>query len=395
MVAAPSPSVSPWPALIEQLADLPDPRIARTRLHKLTDILAIAICAVLCGADGWDDFVAFGRAKHEWLKERLGLELPSGIPCADTFRRVFARLDPEALETCFRQWTRQLHVRTHGEVIALDGKVVRHSFDTACEQPAIHMVSAWAARARLVLGQVKIDDKTNEIPTVPALLKLIDICGCIVTADAMSCQKATAAVIIAQGADYVLAVKDNQPTLYADIQARFAYAEAHGYEDILHRYCTQNDKGHGRIETRRCDLLPLALNDPFWGDVQAEWTGLRSLAKLTCTRQIGEKTSTEVRYFISSVPQSASCVLRAVRAHWGIENRLHYVLDVSMNEDACRIRRDHGAENLAVLRHIGLNLLRQEKTNPRGIKARRKQAGWDNDYLAQILISDEEQDETI
>jgi predicted transposase YbfD/YdcC len=386
---------SPWPALIEQFTDLPDPRVERTRLHKLIDILSIAICAVICGAEGWDDFVAFGRAKQDWLKERLGLELPSGIPSADTFRRVFARLDPQALQTCFRAWTRQLHVRTQGEVIALDGKVVRHSFDTACEQGAIQMVSAWAARARLVLGQVKIEDKTNEIPTVPALLKLIDIRGCIVTTDAMSCQRATAATIIEQGGDYVLAVKDNQPTLYADIQARFAYAEAHGYEDIDHRHRTHIDKGHGRIETRVCDLLPLVPQDPLWGDVQQQWRGLRGLARITCTRQIADKVRTEVRYFISSLPPSAPGVLRAVRAHWGIENRLHYVLDVSMNEDASRIRRDHGAENFAVLRHIGLNLLRQEKTSPRGIKAKRKQAGWDNDYLALILISDEEQEEQI
>src|SRR5580704_9297647 len=315
-------SVSVWPALIEQLNALPDPRVERTRLHHLIDILSIAVCAVICGAEGWDDFVAFGRAKQDWLKERLGLQLPSGIPSADTFRRVFARLDPQALQTCFRNWTRLLHVRTHGEVIALDGKVVRHSFDTACQQGAIHMVSAWAARARLVLGQVKIEDKTNEIPTVPALLRLLDIHGCIVTTDAMSCQKATAATIIEAGGDYVLAVKDNQPTLYADMVARFAYAEAHGYEDIVHRHRTEVDKGHGRIETRTCDLLPLAPQDPLWGDVQQQWAGLGGLAKITCSRQIGDKISTEVRYFISSLPPSASAVLRAVRAHWGIENRL-------------------------------------------------------------------------
>jgi predicted transposase YbfD/YdcC len=388
-------TTSPWPALIEQLAGLPDPRVERTRLHKLIDILAIGICAVICGADGWDDFVAFGRAKHDWLQERLGLELPHGIPSADTFRRVFGRLDPQALQTCFLLWTRQLHVRTQGEVIALDGKVVRHSFDTASGKAAIHMVSAWAARARLVLGQVKIAEKTNEIPTVPALLKLIDIHGCIVTTDAMSCQKATAAAIIEQGGDYVLAVKDNQPSLYADIEARFAHTEPHGYEHTHPRGCTHTDKGHGRIETRRCDVLPLALHDPFWADVQADWKGLRSLARITCTRQIGEQTSTQVRYFISSLCGRASTLLGAVRSHWGIENRLHYVLDVSLNEDACRVRADHGAENLAVLRHIAVNLLRQEQTSPRGIKAKRKQAGWDNDYLAQILISDAGHEEQI
>jgi predicted transposase YbfD/YdcC len=218
----------------------------------------------------------------------------------------------------------------------------------------------------------------------------------------MSCQRATTATIIEQGGDYVLAVKDNQTTLYADMQARLAYAEACGYEDIVARHRTEVDKGHGRIETRVCDVLPLAPEDPLWRDMQQQWRGLRGLAKITCTRQIGDKISTEGRYFIPSLPPSAQGVLRAVRAHWGIENRLHYVLDVSMNEEACRIRRDNGAENFAVLRDMGLNLLRQdlnllrqEKTRPRGIKAKRKQARWDNDYLALILISDEEQDEQI
>ena len=384
--------VSAWPALIDYLSDVPDPRVERTRRHNLLDILVIAICGVLCGAEGWDDLVAFGRAKQGFLGERLGLELPSGIPSADTFRRVFARLDPNALQQCLRNWTRQLHRRTQGEVIALDGKVLRHSFDSACGQGAIHLVSAWAASARLVLGAVKIEDKTNEIPTVPALLSLLDIEGCIITTDAMSCQTKTAQQIRAQGADYVLAVKDNQPHLYADMQARFAHAEHHRYEQSAHSHCTAREKGHGRIQERHCDLITLDEDDAFWADVQAQWSGLRSLARITCTRQLGEKISIEVRYFISSLPESAKKVLRAVRAHWGIENRLHYVLDVSLNEDACRIRKDHGAENFAVLRHISLNLLHQEKTSGRGIKAKRKQAGWDNDYLALILVSDKEHD---
>jgi predicted transposase YbfD/YdcC len=385
-------SISVWPALIEQLNQLPDPRVERTRLHHLIDILSIAICAVICGAEGWDDFVSFGRAKQEWLKEKLGLELPAGIPSADTFRRVFARLDPQALQICFRLWTQQLHVHTQGEVIALDGKVLRHSFDTACQQKPIHVVSAWAASARLVLGQVKIEEKTNEIPMVPALLKLLDIQGCIVTTDAMSCQKATAAQIISQGGDYVLAVKENQPHLYADIKGRFAHARARRFEETDHRHCQENDLGHGRIETRCCDLITLAPNDPLWGDVQAEWSGLLSLARITSTRQIRGEESLEERFFISSIPHHARRVLRAVRQHWGIENRLHYVLDVSMDEDACRIRKDHGAENMAVLRHISLNLLQQEKTSPRGIKAKRKQAGWDNDFLAQVLIANQGRD---
>lgn len=378
-------AASAFPTLVECLSDLPDPRIARTRLHSLLDVLVIAICAVLCGAEGWDDMHAFGVAKRAWLQERL--DLPHGIPSADTFRRVFARLEPSALQTCFRLWTQTLHQLTEGEVIALDGKVLRHSFDVALEQPAMHMVSAWAAEARLVLGQIKIVDKTNEIPMVPALLRLLDIRGCLVTTDAMSCQTETVAQIVEQGGGYVLAVKNNQKNLYHDIVARFTYAQEKHWRDMAHSVCTRTSRGHGRVDTRRCDLLTLDVDDLCWGDMQQQWRGLRSLARVTCTRQVGEQASEEVRYFISSVPDDAQKVLRAVRQHWGIENRLHHVLDVSLDEDGSRIRREHGAENMAVLRHIALNLLRQEKTYERGIKARQKRAGWDSAYLEQVLVS--------
>lgn len=288
------------------------------------------------------------------------------------------------MQRCFRRWTQTLHQLTQGEVIALDGKVLRHSFDLAAEQPALHMVSAWAADARLVLGQLKITEKTNEIPMVPALLDFFDIAGCIITTDAMSCQTATVAQIVTQGGDYVLAVKDNQKHLHHDIMARFAYAEEKQWRDLAHSRCTRTSRGHGRVDVRRCDLLTLDAHDLCWGDVQAQWQGLRSLARITCTRYIGSKTSAEVRYFISSLPHDAGQVLGSVRKHWGIENRLHHVLDVSLGEDASRIRKEHGAENMAVLRHIALNLLRQETTCERGIKARQKKAGWDNTYLTQV-----------
>ena len=374
-----------YPTLVECFSDLPDPRVERTRAHNLMDILVIAVCAVLCGAEGWEDMVDFAHAKREWLQERVAL--PKGIPCADTFRRVVSRLDPEALQTCFRRWTHTLHELTEGEVIAFDGKTLRHSFDNACGLPAIHMVSAWAARARLVLGAIKVGEKSNGIPAVPALLALLDIRGCIVTTDAMSCQKATAAQIIAQEGEYVLAVKDNQPSLSEAIQLRFAYLGEHPFEAGSLQGCTRHNKGHGRLESRHCQLITLQQNDPLWGDLQQEWAGLRSLVRITCTRQIGDKQSEEVRYFISSLLTPPAKLLCAVRQHWGIENRLHYVLDVSLDEDACRIRKDNGAEVLAVLRHITLNLLRQEKTSHRGIKARQKKAGWDNDYLSLVLIS--------
>ncbi len=375
-----------FPTLVECFGDLPDPRVERTRAYPLMDILIMGICATICGGEGWEDMAEFAKAKRDWLTQHL--QLPGRTPCADTFRRVFSRVDPAALQECFRRWTLALHALTEGEVIALDGKTLRHSFDTACAMAAVHMVSAWASKARLVLGQVKVAEKSNEIPAVPALLALLDIRGCIVTADALNCQRATAAQIIAGGGEYVLAVKGNQPTLEAAVVGRLDYLQDHPFEEAKRSVCTRHDKGHGRLETRTCELVTLDTDDALWGDLQQEWAGLRSFARITCTRQMGEKVSEEVRYFISSLPGSASKVLSSVRQHWGIENRLHYVLDVSMDEDACRIRKDHAAQNLAVLRHIALNLMRQETTCKCGIKARLKLAGWDTQYMAKILLAE-------
>ena len=381
------PSV-PLPVLMECLSELPDPRVERTRLHQLIDILTIGICGVICGAEGWDDIARFGRSKEEWLRDKLGLSLPNGIPSADTFRRVFARLSPQKLQEAFQRWTKQLYVATKGEVISLDGKVLRHSFDTAFDQSPIHMVSAWAASARLVLGAVKVDEKSNEITAVPLLLAAMDIEGCIITADALNTQKSIAAQIVAQGADYLLPVKDNHPHLYHDIQNLFEHARKHRYEGVEHSHRTSRTYGHGRDEVRRCDVILLQQNDPFWGDLQQEWSKLNSLVCIERTRQTSKGTATEVAYYISSLRTDALEYQRVARSHWGIENRLHYVLDVSMDEDECRIRRDHGAENFAVLRHIALNLLRQEQTTKAGVKARQKLAGWDNVYLAKVLLAD-------
>ena len=373
------------PVLIEAFIDMPDPRVERTRAHLLIDIIVTAVCAFIAGADGWDDIVLFTKSKEEFFREKL--ELPNGIPCADTYRRVLSRLDPVAFETRFRKWAKELHEITKGEVIALDGKTLRHSFDKTFNQPSIHMVSAWAASSGLVLGQVKVDEKSNEIPAVPALLALLDIKDCIVTTDAMSCQKATATQIISQEADYVLAVKDNQPTLAKAIQARFEYVDEHPFEREGYASVPLSDYGHSRSETRKCDLITLEVNDPYWGDFQDEWAGLRSLVRVTGTRKMRDKTTCETRYFISSLKTTPKKMLATVRKHWSIENSLHYVLDVSFDEDACRIRRDNGAEILSVLRHIALNLLSRDKTCKRGIKARRKLAGWDTDYLSQLLIN--------
>jgi predicted transposase YbfD/YdcC len=403
------PSFLPSLSLTDCFADLPDPRVERTRLHALSDILVIAICAVLCGAEGWDDIAEFSEAKRDWLEERLTLE--HGLPCADTYRRVFARLQPDAFAAGFLRWVQalqeqtkgqvkeqtkgqvkeqtkgQVKEQTKGQVIAVDGKTLRHSFDAASGQQSIHMVSAWASSSRLVLAQAKVEAKSNEITAVPALLSLLDLTGCIVTADAMSCQRAIAAQIVQQGGDYVLALKGNQENLHDDVRRFFEYAAARRFEATLHQEYLCRDNDHGRIETRRLVQVDLAHLESRWADVQQQWAGLSSLLMLQSERQIGQKTTTETRYYLCSLSGDAKKAAHAVRQHWGIENSVHWVLDVVFDEDACRIRKDHGPQNFAVLRHMALNLLPQEKTNKRGIKAKQKRAGWDNAFLTKLLTN--------
>lgn len=370
--------VSPF---IEHFGALKDPRVDRTKRHPLLDILVIAVCAVIAGAEGWEDIAEFGRLKERFFRERLGLTLPHGIPSPDTFRRGIARLDPEAFGRAFVAWTQGLRVRTQGEILALDGKTLRHSFDTSAGQAAIHLVSAWAAKNRLVLAQVKVDDKSNEITAFPALLALLDLHECTVTIDAMGCQKEIARQIIAQGGDYVLALKGDQGELFEDVRQFFADATEDGFAGIRSRWHETVEKDHGRIEKRRYWVVEKI----DWLEGKEEWAGLRSIGMAESVRRIGEKVETERRYFLWSGGGSARKFGRAVRSHWGIENSEHHVLDVSFDEDACRIRRGNGAENFATLRHIALNLLRREPTAQRGIKARLRRAGWDEAYLLRVL----------
>lgn len=384
----------PPPSFLSHFSDLSDPRVDRTKRHALLDILVIALLAVLCGAEGWEEIEEFGLAKQRWLKERLDLALVHGIPSDDTFRRVFARLDPQALSGCFRSFVQTLHEQTKGEVIALDGQVLRHSFDTAAGQPALHLVRAFATEARLVLGTVAVSDKSNEIPAVQALLPLLSLQGQIVTADAMHTQKETVALIQEQGGDYLLPLKENHPHLLEDVTACFAHlvqnpaclkewTEAHAGRAV-HR-ASENDYGHARQETRSALVLTLAENDPDWQDQQAQWVGLRSLVRIERTRQTQEKQSQETVFFLTNLTGPARQIARAARRHWQIENGLHWILDVQMNADACRIRKDNAPENLALLRSLAFNLLKQEKTRHGGVKARQKLAGWDTDYLLKLI----------
>lgn len=366
----------------EHFGELKDPRIDRTKRHELLDIVAIAMCAVICGADSWVDIELFGNSKRQWL-ERF-LSLPNGIPSHDTFGRVFRMLDPKDFEQCFIEWVKAVYQLTGGQVIALDGKTARGSVDSANGKAAIHIVSAWASANRLVLAQTKVTQKSNEITAIPELLEILELSGCIVTIDAMGCQKQIAKQIVEKQADYVLALKANQRQLYEDVKDSFERAHAERFLDIEHDYHGSVSKDHGRLETRRC----WTISDQKYLDYinpEGAWKNLASITMVTSVREVGDKASDESRYYISSLPGTATRVLEAIRTHWGIENSVHWVLDVAFDEDRNRARRDNAPQNLAIIRKIALNLLKQETTSKGGVKARRKLAGWNEDYLIKVL----------
>jgi predicted transposase YbfD/YdcC len=378
----------PTLSLIEHFKDLSDPRVNRTKDHELIDILVIAVCTMLCGGESFNDMEDFGKAKEEWF--RTFLTLTNGIPVHDTFNRVFAALDPRQFLDCFLRWTQSLRQAVHQEIVALDGKALRRARNK--KETLKYVVSAWAESNGLVLGQLKVADKSNEITAVPELLRVLELSGCIVTLDAMGCQRKIAREIIEADADYVLALKGNQETVHDEVKSfldqiiaeRLAPSPRGVKLSKAAATLVQHEtieKDHGRLEIRRY----YQSGELDWFADLDQWEGLRSVGAVQSIRQIDGERTLEWRYYLASLPPDAELFGRAVRSHWGVENKVHWVMDVTFREDLSRARAGYASENLATLRRLALNMLRKEKTKKRGIRGKQLNAGWDHPYLLRLL----------
>jgi predicted transposase YbfD/YdcC len=366
--------------LFESLKKIDDPRREHQKFHSLFDILVISICAVICGAEHWTEIEEFGEAKQQWFSSFL--ELENGIPSHDTFRRVFSLLDNIELKEIFVEWISSAVRLSKGSLVNIDGKNLCGSKEPIKGKKALNIVSAWASEQSIVLGEVKTDEKSNEITAIPELLKILDLEGCIVTIDAMGCQTEIVKEIAEKKADYVISLKGNQGVLYEEARDYLDWAQRENFKDIESDYFETLEKDHGRIERRRCWVT----EEIHWLEQKEDWKNLKSVIMVEAEREvIGGATTVERRYFISSLEANAELALRSVRGHWAIENSLHWCLDIGFREDECRVREAKSAENLASVRHIGLNLLKQEKSCKLGIKSKRKKAGWDESYLLKVL----------
>lgn len=365
-----------------QFSELEDPRGAKGVEHPFLSIVLIAVLATLGGAQGWEDIELYAESHENWL--RTFLALPRGIPHADTYRRVFARLDPAALERCFENWVKQIVADSGAQVIPIDGKTARGSYDRNSGKKALHCVSAWASEYRLVLGQVKVESKTNEIKAIPALLALLDLNGCIVTIDAMGTQTEIAEQIVSQGGDYVLALKGNQGTLHRATRDWFESALANGLTAGA-SFDQQAEAGHHRYEHRQVWAVPVAV----LGDLPRvkDWAGLQTLVRVQRRRQLWNGTTEEVMFYLSSLPPDAARIGAAIRTHWGIENSLHWVLDVTFGEDDSRIRSGHAPENLALLRRFAIGVLNREQSTTRSLRQKTKRAAMSSDYMMTVLAA--------
>lgn len=364
-------------SLISLFSEMPDPRLDRKRLHQLGDILTISILAVVCGAESWIDMEEFGVARYEWLKQFL--ELPNGIPSHDTFNRVFSLIDPKEFERRFAHWVQVVSGKLKGQ-IAIDGKMIKGSGNHQKGQEPLWIVSAWATDLNLVLAQTGVAKKSNEITAIPQILDLLSLNGCIVSIDAMGCQKSIARDIQERSGDYVLALKGNQGNLHAEVVNFFDQAELVDYEHVAHDCHTSYEKNRGREETRTLYVT----EEIDWLPCRDEWPGLQSIVCMTSQRLAAGKQTVEKRYYISSLPGDSQQHAKAIRNHWSIENKQHWVLDVGFNEDRCRIRDRVSGKNFATLRRMALNLLKQEPTKA-GIKRKRLRAGWDEKFLRKLV----------